>query len=322
MSGRQQRRWIVAVYLLLVAAILLVSKLTTPAYGLAGDELIFISATDSIDSSRGSNSVYRIRLDGGGMIRIVGSIPHGQGYLLTSDIDCQLSSKSLVIASYKHDLNGFHHALLDGSNLHLDKPAAGNLLTALRQIALEPDGVGVILSREYGAYAQPRFGLVVGDLGSREYHSIMTPTAQRSYVSPDWSPDGTQIAYIIETRAGDSRATYALAIADPDGGNERIIYETTHIVGDIAWSPDGVRLAASINLQIFTMRADGSGVARLTDHVGGATTPRWSPDGGRIAYVTPSSFPGFQQIFVMEADGSGKRRVANIHGDVVMSCWV
>ena len=87
-----------------------------------------------------------------------------------------------------------------------------------------------------------------------------------------------------------------------DGGNERIIYETTHIVGDIAWSPDGERLAASINLQIFTMRADG--------------TPRWSPDGGRIAYVTPSSFPGFQQIFVMEADGSGKRRVANIHGDV------
>ena len=173
MGGKQKRRWIVAVYLLLVAAILLVSKLTTPTYGLAGDELIFISDTDSIDASRGSNSVYRIRLDGGGMMRVVGSIPHGQGYLLTSDIDCQLSSKSLVIASYKHDLNGFHHALLDGSNLHLDKPAAGNLLTALRQIALEPDGVGVILSREYGAYAQPRFGLVVGDLGSREYHSII-----------------------------------------------------------------------------------------------------------------------------------------------------
>ena len=130
------RRDIVTLYLIVAAGILLLGQMS-PASP-SGDEgdLIFISDTDSIDAGRGSNSAYRIGLDGSGMKRIVGSIPHGDGYLRISDVDCHAASRSLVIASQRHDLNGFHHALLDGSKLHLDRPATGELLTSLRHIAL------------------------------------------------------------------------------------------------------------------------------------------------------------------------------------------
>ncbi len=130
------RRDIVTLYLIVAAGILLLGQMS-PASP-SGDEgdLIFISDTDSIDAGRGSNSAYRIGLDGSGMKRIVGSIPHGDGYLRISDVDCDAASRSLVIASQRHDLNGFHHALLDGSKLHLDRPATGELLTSLRHIAL------------------------------------------------------------------------------------------------------------------------------------------------------------------------------------------
>ena len=208
------------------------------------------------------------------------------------------------------------------SGLHLDRPATGNLLTAVRQISQAPDGVRLVVSREFGAHSPPRFGLVGGDISSRAYRSLKTPSESRSYSAPAWSPDGGRIAYIIESRADDATMSYALAIADADGEDERIVYETAWTLRDLDWSPDGSWLALVMNSQIHKLRVDGSELARLSDHVGGASTPRWSPDGRRIAYVTPSSFAGFQQIFVMNADGTGKKQVANFRGDVALGCWL
>ncbi len=316
------RRDIVTLYLIVAAGILLLGQMS-PASP-SGDEgdLIFISDTDSIDAGRGSNSAYRIGLDGSGMKRIVGSIPHGDGYLRISDVDCHAASRSLVIASQRHDLNGFHHALLDGSKLHLDRPATGELLTSLRHIALGPDGVAVIVSRQFKKFSQPRFGLVSGDLASREYSSIKSPSAERSYLSPDWSHDGRQIVYVVEEWLGDSRPLYRLAIAAPDGSDERIIHETTLALTDVAWSPDGEWIAAAIGRQIYKLRADGSDLTRLSNHHAGASHPRWSPDSKQISFVAPSSYPGFHQLMVMDADGGKIRRVINVRGEVVNGCWV
>jgi len=53
---------------------------------------------------------------------------------------------------------------------------------------------------------------------------------------------------------------------------------------------------------IFVMRADGSDPVRLTDGQANDTSPVWSPDGRRIAFV--SDRDGNREVYVMNADGS------------------
>ena len=325
-SRRRLTKDVFTAYVVAVVCIFFWRQLQSPASAPGSERveyaLIFISDFDPIDASRRSNSVYRIASDGGAMKRVVGSIPHGYAFLRISDIDCERESQQLVIASHQRDLNGFHHALLDGTGLHLDQPGSGDLLRATRQIAIAPDGRRIIVSRQEPDFDEPRFGLVAGDLMSRQFVSIKAPSVQRSYLAPEWSPDGASIAYIIELFDSPAAAGYALAIAAPDGGQERIVLHTAAQISDVAWSPTGQWLALVSNRQIFRVRPDGGDLRQLTHHHHGAWSPRWSPDGRQISFVTGSSFPGQQLLLVMDADGANPRLVAAIRGDVLNGCWV
>lgn len=64
-------------------------------------------------------------------------------------------------------------------------------------------------------------------------------------------------------------------------------------------------------LNIWTMRADGSGRKRLTSD-GQSSEPAWSPDGRKIAYVvsaSPYKYESNPQIWMMNSDGSNKRAI-------------
>ena len=319
---RSRRTKIITVYVIAVVILFVGRQLFLPDGEPVESALIFISDFDSIDASRNANSVYRVSSDGRVMRRIVGSIPHGDGYLRTTDIDCHAASQQLVIASHRRDLNGFHHALLDGTGLHLDSPAAGDSLAATRQITIAPDGTSIVVSRQFDDFEAPRFGLVAGDLAKRDYTIVKAPSADRSYVSPDYSPNGRLLAYIV-MRHGDAGWKSRLVIALPNGGQGQVIYESLQQIGEMVWSPLGDWLALVIEGQVYRMHPHGGGApVKLTDGPGGASSPRWSPDGARISYVTASTFPGHDQIMIMNADGSGKKRVTNIWGGVTNGCWV
>ena len=319
---RSRRTNVITAYVIAVVILFLGRQLFSPASEPVQDALIFISDFDSIDASRNSNTVYRIGSDGRVLRRIVGSIPHGDGYLRTTDVDCHAASQQLVIASHWRDLNGFHHALLDGTGLHLDQPAAGDSLAATRQIAIAPDGTGIVVSRQFDNFEEPRFGLVAGDLFSRDYRIIRGPSAQRSYISPDYSPNGRLLVYIVK-RQGDADWASRLVIALPTGGQEQVIFETGQRISEVAWSPIGDWLALVVDGQIYRIHGyGGDAPVKLTDGPGGGRSPRWSPDGERISYVTGSTFPGHHQLMIMNADGTGKQRVTNIRGGVTNGCWV
>ena len=323
---RSRRANIITAYVVAIVILFVGRQLASNPRAPAGEPvenaLIFISDSDSIDASRESNSVYRIGLDGRGMKRIVGSIPHGDGYLRTTDIDCHVASQQLVIASHRQDLNGFHHALLDGSGLHLDKPATGDLLSATRQISIAPDGFSIIVSRQFEEFSPTRYGLVVGDLRSREFRIIITTTAGWSFMSPAWSPDGTRLAYVVERHDRDASTRYQLGTARSSGNFRRIVFESRLKISEVAWSPDGKWLALEMNRMIYKLRPDGRDLTLLSSHQAGASSPRWSPDSQRISFVAPSSFQGFNQLLVMDADGRNIQQVASIRGEVINGCWV
>jgi dipeptidyl aminopeptidase/acylaminoacyl peptidase len=87
-------------------------------------------------------------------------------------------------------------------------------------------------------------------------------------------------------------------------------------VGNPQLSPDGKRVAFTIGEvnwdanrvvnQIYVKSLDGGTIKQLTSGAGSATTPRWSPDGKKIAYVTGG------QIWVMDSDGDDKDQVTKI----------
>ncbi|MBA3355918.1 MAG: PD40 domain-containing protein, partial [Pyrinomonadaceae bacterium] len=70
------------------------------------------------------------------------------------------------------------------------------------------------------------------------------------------------------------------------------------------------------NHEIYTMEADGTNQTRLTNNPGFDISPKWSPDGTKIAFVRSIGFLPYD-IYVMNADGSNQTRLTNnrAHGE-------
>ena len=97
--------------------------------------------------------------------------------------------------------------------------------------------------------------------------------------------------------AGVLLAGGSTAVAARPNGDDRIVFHSNRADG---------------NVDIYSMRPDGSDIRRLTFDAAIDRRPRWSPDGARIAFV--SSRAGDDEIFVMDADGSDVVQVT--HDDV------
>ncbi len=85
--------------------------------------------------------------------------------------------------------------------------------------------------------------------------------------APEWSPDGTRIAYMC--RIGGGNADFEICIMNADGTNRVQLTNNTAFDGGPQWSPDGqkimfVRPVPGRAQQIWTMNADGTGEAMLT----------------------------------------------------------
>jgi dipeptidyl aminopeptidase/acylaminoacyl peptidase len=96
-------------------------------------------------------------------------------------------------------------------------------------------------------------------------------------------------------------------------------------VGDPQISPDGRQVAFTIGdvnfdanktlTQIYVTPIDGGELKRLTDGQSSASSPRWSPDGKKIAYTTAD------QIWVMDHDGGHKEQVTKISTGAAAPVW-
>ena len=129
---------------------------------------------------------------------------------------------------------------------------------------------------------------------------------------PSFAPDGTAVVYRFwSDKAGGLRV---LSLKD---GAVRTL--TTGYDNFPGWSPQGDRIVfsrlADDDFDIYTIRPDGTGLARLTTSPGNDSHPAWSADGEHILFS--SSRYGFKdeapmadipqpygELFVMRPDGS------------------
>jgi WD40 repeat protein len=175
--------------------------------------------------------------------------------------------------------------------------------------------------------------------------------------SVDWSPDGKRVAFtmdeiggrsayiglhILDLRTGRDLHIPSLPLAHPlspfQSGAvlERLAKQSYARLGcipaDVAWSPDGRRLAYGCRndfrpwtaARIFTIRSDGADRRLLRTGTTNAFNPSWSPDGTQIVFATwrqpvevvqwETTIPAKHvrsSIYVVGLDGSGRRLVAH-----------
>jgi dipeptidyl aminopeptidase/acylaminoacyl peptidase len=104
------------------------------------------------------------------------------------------------------------------------------------------------------------------------------------------SPDGAQVAYIVDGE---------LAVIPTGGGSSHAIgMEGNLQLRDVAWSADSKHIAFIAELagdvpaaQVWTAAADGSAAVKHAELKGSVQTPRFSPDGSKVAFLFIEGMP-------------------------------
>lgn len=257
------------------------------------------------DSHRGDD-IYRVAVGGGGRRRLTNTRAAAETDLVWSpDARRIVYGSGALIGSY--DLWVMN---ADGSGKQRITDRAGSEVLPTwspggRRIAFTAYGTR---SRPGGIFVTP---IVGGNLIRLTRGRALTDAA-------DWSVRN-RVAY-ERWRRGIS----TLYAVNPDGGGETRVARVRGSINQIAWSPDGRRLAFDVTVQgvsestmtgIYVVEADGTGLTRLTDESTDATGPTWSPEGTRIAFTRN------RDVWVMNADGTGQQRLTRHRASESVGCW-
>ena len=149
-----------------------------------------------------------------------------------------------------------------------------------------------------------RYELQVADADGYGAQTILG--SNEPIISPAWSPDGTQIAYVSFEQK--KPVVYVQSLQT---GQRRALANFFGSNSAPAWSPDGRRLAVVLTKdggsQIYLLNVDGSGVTRLTRSSAIDTEPNFSPDGQLLIFTSDRG--GSPQIYGMPATGGDARRL-------------
>jgi TolB protein len=263
------------------------------------DEIVFISRR--IDNSA-DWKLYIMDADG-----------NNQRVLTDRILECAppvLSNDGSRIAFMTYENNERHIYVIDKTGQNLVHLASGKQYCG--SIAWSPDDASILFIKSDNTFG-----------GHYDIYSINSQggvakrlTDNGTNYAVSWYPDGKHILYTAA--AGDKLGVYKMK---NDGSDRQLLTPANQSFSYGRLSPDTKTIAlVSANRegsQIFTMRADGSGLRQLTTTVSpfwdtgfprdANSSPVWSPDGRKIAYI--SYVERTPDILVMNADGSDKKRL-------------
>lgn len=173
--------------------------------------------------------------------------------------------------------------------------------------SLSPDGQSVVYAafREENIYEIYEMNLASGD--------VKQLTNKIGVVNgPEISPDGESIVFKLWTVYSDRNVIMTI---DRNGGD---LGNIPHAEGwDPTWSPDGkyVLFASDMDgsIQLYTIRADGKQLKKISNLPAIRGRSDWSPDGQYI--VTYSGEPWHREVYIMNADGTNARVLSPAGGN-------
>ena len=145
------------------------------------------------------------------------------------------------------------------------------------------------------------YSLVISDADGENEQTIME--SPDPIMSPAWSPDSRQLAYVSFEDNVSSVFVQTLRT-----GNRIKVSSRPGINGAPAFSPDGRQLVLTLggadgNLDIHVLDLTSRELTRLTTNRAIDTEGSWSPDGKEIFFTSDRS--GGPQVYRVSADGRG-----------------
>ncbi len=142
------------------------------------------------------------------------------------------------------------------------------------------------------------------------FEPVTTPSAYSQHLS--FSRNGRRLAYVEVTR----KVHLQRLVFDPE--REQVVGAPSWVLQDAKpaknphLSTDGKLFVfdsiEGMQEDLFLVRADGTGLRRLTDDGFKDRAPRWSPDGKQILFLSDRS--GQYDVWRMNPDGSGLEQVS------------
>jgi dipeptidyl aminopeptidase/acylaminoacyl peptidase len=128
-----------------------------------------------------------------------------------------------------------------------------------------------------------------------------------------WFDDKKTHLWVVDAAAG-----RALQITSGEDWND----------SDPQWSPDGKRIAfvsnrtgrafdEDRNTDVFVIDAAGGALTKISDHAEGDTSPRWSPDGQTIAFLSAVPEKSHPRIWLAPSNGNTASKTAADNVDLI-----
>lgn len=157
---------------------------------------------------------------------------------------------------------------------------------------------------------EQRYRLIVADADGA--NAAIVAESPQPLMSPSWSPDGRQLAYV--SFEGNQSSIYVQTLRT---GSRRQVSARAGVNNAPVFSPDGRRLALTLsmadgNLDIYTLDLGTQVVRRITENPAIDTEPEWDVNGESLYFTSDRA--GAAQIYRVRAEPGNRAERVTFEG--------